>query len=423
AFRVRCCRCSGKVRTVGLRLPPQLSHRRQTENETRMIVTRCYRFRLEPNAEQEQEFFRFAGCRRFVWNWALERKKTVYKETGKGISYKALAAELVQLKKQPETAFLKECHSQVLQQTLMDLDKAFVSFFEKRAKFPKFKSRRRACHSFRIPQNVCLVDGKVSIPKIGLVNVRLHREMEGEIKGATIKQEPSGHWNVTFVSHLELPDAPPTCENPVGIDVGLESFVTLDSGEKAKPPRFYRKGERKLRRAQRKLSRCHKTSRNRAKAKKRVALCHAKVRNQRNDWLHKLSYQLVRLYDTLCIEDLNLKGLVRTKLAKSFSDAAISTFLRMLEYKVVPRYGQVVKVGRFFPSSKTCSNPDCGHKQPLELSDRMWVCERCGTLHDRDINAAINILVEGLRILAVGIPESRNANGGNVRLAKVSNSC
>jgi len=387
-----------------------------------MIVTRCYKFRIEPTPEQEQEFFRFSGCRRFVWNWALERKKSVYKETGKGISYKTLAAELVELKKQPETAFLKECHSQVLQQVLMDLDKAFVSFFEKRAKFPKFKSKKRILHSFRIPQNVRIVDGRVSVPKIGLVKLRLHRAMEGEIKSATIKQEPNGHWNIIFVSHLQLPDASATCDNPVGIDVGLESFVTLDNGEKVKPPKFYRKGERKLRRAQRKLSRCKKNSRNRQKAKKRVALCHAKVRNQRNDWLHKLSSRLVRLYDTLCVEDLNLRGLVRTKLAKSFSDAAISSFLRMLEYKVVSRYGQVVKVGRFFPSSKTCSNPDCRHKQFLKLSERKWVCEKCGTLHDRDINAAINIILEGLRILAVGIPESLNADGGNVRLAKASSS-
>jgi len=388
-----------------------------------MIITRCYKSRLEPTPGQEHAFLRFAGCRRYVWNWALARKREVYQETGNSIGYVALAAELVRLKRQPETAFLKDCHSQVLQQTLMDLDKAFVAFFEKRSRYPKFKSRKRFRHSFRIPQNVSLVEGKVSIPKIGLVKVRLHREMEGEIKSATIKQEADGHWHVTFVSHLELPGAPPTCDSPVGMDVGLESFVTLDNGVKVKPPRFYRKGERKLRRAQRQLSRCKKHSHNRQKAKKRVALCHARVRNQRNDWLHKLSARLVRLYDTICIEDLNLQGLVRTKLAKSFSDAAIGSFLRMLEYKVVPRYGQVVKVGRFFPSTKTCSNPECGHKQTLELSERQWVCECCQRLHDRDINAAINILVEGMRILALGMRESLNADGENVRLAKVSSSC
>jgi putative transposase len=315
----------------------QISDNRKSKIETRMIITRCYKFRLEPTAEQEHKFLRFAGCRRYVWNWALARKREVYQETGKSIGYVALAAELVQLKKQPETAFLKRCHSQVLQQTLMDLDKAFVAFFEKRARYPKFKSRKRLRNAFRIPQNVSLVDGKVSIPKIGLVKARLHRETCGEIKGATIKQEADGHWHVTFVSHLQLPDAPPTYDFPVGIDVGLESFVTLDNGEKVKPPKFYRKGERKLRRAQRKLSRCKKHSHNRQKVKKRVAVCHVRVGHQRNDWLHKLSARLVRLSDTLCIEDLNLQGLVRTKLGKSFSDAAISSFLRMLEYKVVPR--------------------------------------------------------------------------------------
>ena len=388
-----------------------------------MIVTKCYKYRLEPTPEQEHEFFRFSGCRRFVWNWALARKQAFYKETGKTLNYNSIAAELVILKKQPETAFLKGCHSQVLQQTLMDLEKSFVSFFEKRSRFPKFKSRKRTVHAFRIPQNVTVVDGRVSIPKIGLVKIRLHRLMEGNIKGATIKQEADGHWNITFVSHLELPDSPLTCDSPVGIDAGLESFLTTDTGDKVKPPKFYRKSERKLKRLQRQLSRCQKISRNRAKAKRRVAIYHARVRNQRNDWLHKLSAKLVRLYDTICVEDLNIKGLVKTKLAKSFSDAAISFFLRMLEYKVVPLYGQVVKVGRFFASSKTCSIPDCRHKQHLELSDRKWICECCGTLHDRDINAAINILVEGLRILAAGIAESLNADGGNVRLAKVSGSC
>jgi putative transposase len=246
-----------------------------------MIGAKTYKFRLEPTTEQEQQFVRFAGCRRFVWNWALARKQAVYKQTGKTIGYTALAAELVQLKKQPDTVFLKECHSQVLQQTLLDLEQAFVSFFQKRTKFPRFKSRKRTSHAFRIPQNVRVVEGKVSVPKMGLVKARLHRDMEGTIKGATTKQEPNGHWYVCFVSYIELPDVEHFCDAPVGMDVRLESFLTLDNGEKVKPPKFYRKAERKLQRLQRQVSCSQKTSRTRAKRKKRLAVLHAKVRNQR----------------------------------------------------------------------------------------------------------------------------------------------
>lgn len=385
-----------------------------------MVTAKTYKFRLAPTTEQEQQFLRFAGCRRFVWNWALARKQAVYKETGKTIGYNALAAELVQLKKQPETAFLKECQSQVLQQTLMDLDKAFVSFFEKRSRFPRFKSKKRTPHAFRIPQNVSVVDGRVSIPKVGLVKARLHREMEGTVKSATIKQEPNGHWYVCFVSHIELPDISPVCDAPVGIDVGLESFLTLDNGEKVKPPKFYRKAERKLKRLQRQVSRSQKTSRRRSKRKKCLAVYHARVRNQRNDWLHKISSKLISRYDTLCVENLNLKGLMRTKLAKSFTDASLGAFVQMLAYKAEWNHCRIVKVDRYFPSSKTCHQ--CNHRQHLELSDRQWTCEGCGTEHDRDHNAAINLLLEGMRIVAVGSTETLNDKGGNVRLAKASSS-
>jgi len=385
-----------------------------------MTATKCFKYRLEPTKTQEETLLRFAGCRRFVWNWGLARKQEVYKSTGKGVGYNALAAELVQLKKCPDTAFLKECHSQVLQQTLMDLDKAFKAFFEKRARFPRFKTRKRSLPAFRIPQNVRIIDGNVSAPKVGLVKARLHRPMEGEIKSATIKQEADGHWYVVFVSHLELPDVTPTCESPVGMDVGLTSFLTRDSGEKVEPPKFYRKGERKLKRLQRQLSRCQKASRNRTKAKLRVAKHHRRVANQRNDFLHKLSAKLVAEHDTLCIEDLNLKGLTKTKLGKSFRDAALGSFFQMLTYKATFCFGQVVKVGRFYPSSKTCH--DCGNVQHLELSDREWICTGCGVMHDRDTNAAKNILSEGLRIVALGMRETLNADGGNVRLATASGS-
>jgi putative transposase len=303
---------------------------------------------------------------------------------------------------------------------LRDLDKAFVAFFQKRARFPRFKSRKRTPHAFRIPQNIRVVDSKVSLSKIGLIKARLHREMEGTVKSATVKQEADGHWFVCFVSHLELPDVEPACETPVGIDVGLESFLTLDNGEKVKPPKFYRKAERKLKRLQRQLSRCQKNSRRRARRKQRLAVYHARARHQRNDWLHKISSEHIRLYDTFCIENLNLRGLVKTKLAKSFLDAALGAFVRMLEYKAVWYNRRIVKVDRFFPSTKMCHC--CGHKQDLELSDRQWTCERCHTLHDRDINAAINLLVEGKRLLALGMWERKNANGENIRLAKVSSS-
>lgn len=312
-----------------------------------MVIVKCFKYRLLPTGVQEAAFRQFAGCRRFVWNWALARKQETYKATGKSLNYNMLASELVELKRQPDTAFLKECHSQVLQQGLMDLESAFKNFFERRAKFPRFKSKKRTPHTFRIPQNIRIVDGKVSIPKIGLVNAKVHRPLEGTVKSATVKQEASGEWYVMFVSHIEQPDvAVHSVNNSVGIDVGLESFVTLDNGKKVTSPKFYRKAERKLKRLQRRVSRCAKTSRNRSKARKQLARQHQRVRHQRNDFLHKLSICLIRQFDTLCIEDLNVKGLARTKLAKSFNDAALGAFIRMLDYKAVWWYRRVVRVNR-----------------------------------------------------------------------------
>ena len=337
-----------------------------------MNLTKCYKYRLEPNHEQERQFLQFAGCRRFVWNWALGRKQEYYKATGKTINYNTLASELVKLKKQPDTEFLKECHSQVLQQTMMDLDKAFKSFFEKRAKFPKFKKKKTYRPAFRIAQCVSIKDGKVSVPKIGLVKVRLHRPLEGEVKSATIKQEPDGKWYVVFVSHIEVSDVPLTANNPVGIDVGLTSFITLDTGEKVDPPKFYRKSQNKLKRLQRHLSRCQQGSKGRQKAKLKIAKFHAKTANHRNDFLHKLSTTLVEKYDTICVEDLNIKALAKTKLSKSFNDAALGTFLRQLDYKCQWQFKQLQEVDRWFPSSKLCHV--CLHKQHLELSDRKWLC-------------------------------------------------
>jgi putative transposase len=366
-----------------------------------MIVIRRYNYRIYPTREQEQTLIQFAGCRRFVWNWALRRKQEYYKATGKGLSYLALAAELVKLKQQPEFEWLRDCYSQLLQQVLLDLQQAYVNFFEKRAKFPRVKRRKSTSHSMRFPHLVTLNDDQtVFVPKIGLIRVLMHRPVPGIIKNMTIKQDSKGAWHVSFVCSIERPNYALTCNTPVGIDVGLESFTTLHTGQKVKAPRFYRRGERKLKRLHRRLSRAQKGSQNREKARKRLARAYARIRNQRTDWLHKQSIGIIRQFDTVCIETLNIRGLVKTKLAKSFSDAAIGSFMQMLRYKAEWYGKRVIAVDRFYASSKTCHR--CQTKTTLTLSDRVWTCRVCETTHDRDVNAAINILHEGLRILAAG---------------------
>ncbi|GAA5529264.1 RNA-guided endonuclease TnpB family protein [Herpetosiphon gulosus] len=380
-------------------------------------LTRCYKYRLHLTADQQTTLVQWAGCRRFVWNWALHCKQAHYQATGQRLSYQRLAAMLVDLKRQPKTAFLRDCHSQPLQQALMDLETAFTNFFAKRAKYPRFKTRKTTPHSMWFPQGVTVVDERtISVPKIGLLGAIIHRPLMGTAKGVTIKQDPTGAWWAVFVCHIDRPDVHPTASNPVGIDVGLESFTTLSTGEKTAPPKFYRRSQKKLARAQRKLSRAQKGSKNQLKARKRVACIHQKISNQRADWLHKHALGIVRQFDVVCIEDLNIKGLARTKLAKSFSDAALSTFMQRLQEKTEWHGRRVIKVGRFYASSKTCHH--CQTKTALMLSDRIWTCSTCGMTHDRDGNAAINILHEGLRLLAVGTTESQNAAGDGVNPAK-----
>ncbi|GAA5529538.1 transposase [Herpetosiphon gulosus] len=380
-------------------------------------VTRCFKYRLYPTTDQQNTLVQWAGCRRFVWNWALHCKQTQYQATGQRLSYQRLAAMLVDLKRQPKTAFLRDCHSQPLQQSLMDLETAFTHFFAKRAKYPRFKSRKITPHSMRFPQGVVVVDERtISVPKIGPMRAVIHRPLLGIAKGATIKQDPTGAWWVVFVCHINRPDVEPPTNQSVGIDVGLESFTTLSTGEKTAPPKFSRRSQKKLARAQRALSRKQKGSTNRLKARKRVAKIHQKINNQRMDWLHKHALGIVQRFDMVCIEDLNIKGLARTKLAKSFSDASLSTFMQRLQEKAEWHGRRVIKVGRFYASSKTCHH--CQTKTALTLAVRVWMCHACGTTHDRDINAAINIVHEGLRLLAVGTTESQNAARDGVNPAK-----
>jgi putative transposase len=359
-----------------------------------------------------------AGARRWVWNWALRRWKDHYAATGKSISLKQLSAELTALKQQSETAWLNDVDSQALQQTLQDQYRAFVNFFEKRARHPRFKSRKRDHARFRIPQRVKIEDSKVYVPKVGWVRIRQSQEVDGQPKSATFRREADGHWYVSLVIEFEMPDVPiptPTAEETIGIDLGLIDFVTTSNPheEPTPAPRFYRKATNKIRRAQRAISRRQKGSKRRQKARKRLARAHQKASRQRQDFLHKLSTDLVNKHEAICIEDLNVKGLARTKLAKSFSDAAMGEFRRQLEYKCLWNRKTLVVIDRFFPSSKMCNC--CGAlNDRLTLSDREWDCD-CGAHHRRDFLAACNIRDEGLRILAVGQTERLNAQGASVR--------
>jgi len=383
-------------------------------------VHRVYRFRLEPTSEQEEVFRRSAGARRWVWNWALHQKRTHYQATGKGLSEKELSARLTALKGESETAWLREMDSQLLQQVLTDLKKAFANFFEKRARFPRFKSRKRDMARFRIPQRVTLTDGFLYVPKIGRVKVRQSQAVEGVTKSATFKRDACGHWFVSLVVETEMPlVALPmaSVERTVGVDLGLKDAVVTSEGERVAAPRFYHAAQRRLKRAQRSQSRKQKGSANKTKARINVARVHQKVAAKRNDFCHKLTTNLIKDHDAVCIEDLSIKGLVKTKLAKSMLDASLGTIRRQLTYKGQWYRRQVIAVDRFYPSSKLCH--ECGYKHDgLTLSDREWACPACACVLDRDLNAARNIKAEGLRILnvAAGHAETENACGQGVRL-------
>ena len=384
-----------------------------------------YRYRLNPTVAQETLLNQFAGARRWVWNWALDRKMAHYRQTGTTLSYHDLAGELTQLKQQPETAWLREMDSQSLQQALRDLDSAYQHFFrrvkrgEKHKGFPRFKSRKRDTPRFRIPQRVVLHAEAVGVPKIGRIRAVVHRPLEGVTKGATFKREPNGHWFVSIVTEQQ---AAPRTERPVqthvGVDVGLKSLAVYSTGETIANPRWYRTQSRKLRRAQQALSRKVQGSHNRGKARVVVARLHQKIRNQRNDFVHKLSTDLVRHYDLVSIEDLSIRGLAKTKLAPSVLDAGWGMLRAMLAYKADRNDSHVVAIGRFFASSKMCGA--CGWIHDITLSVRAWDClnPACGAHHDRDLNAARNIDYEGKRLfdlrVAAGHAETQNACGASV---------
>lgn len=359
-----------------------------------------YEYRIYPNAEQRETIARTFGCCRFVYNRALAVRKGAYDAGGDVPTIFQIDKMLPKWKADPKTAWLKEADSRALQQSLRDLGKAYGNFFQAPGKvgFPRFKSKR-ARQSYRTTKVEVLDSRHVKLPKLGAVKARVSRMPEGRVLSATVKQAPSGKYFVSLCC-TGVPMAGPAPEGTaVGVDVGIESLMTLSDGTKIENPKAAARLARKLAREQRRLSRKKKGSSNHERQRVRVARAQEKVANVRKDAIHKATSKLAGENQAVCLEDLNVMGMLRNRrLSKAVADASFSEIARQLEYKCAMRGGAVVKVGRFFPSSKACSA--CGHVlEELPLSTRRWECPECGTVHDRDVNAARNILAEGARIL------------------------
>jgi putative transposase len=377
---------------------------------------RAYRLELRPTARQRAQLERNAHARRFAYNWGLERWRSFHAETGGTIKLKVLLRELTALKRRPEAAWLREVDSQLLQQALFDLRTAYRNFFERRARYPRFKSRKSDPRRFRIPQRVRVSSSRVYLPKVGWIRARVSRPVPDAVKSATFKRDTAGKWFVALVAEFEAPDPPPLPKAPIitGIDLGLREFAVLSSGERIAHPRFARRAEARLRRAHRALSRTKRGGRNRRRARLRLARIYRRTANQRRDFIHKLTRRIVDAHDVIAIEDLGVSGLARTKLGRAVRDSGFRELRRQLEYKAAWTGKRVYVVDRFFPSSKMCGR--CGAVNAgLTPRQRRWTCA-CGAAHDRDLNAARNLRdVAAEAVVAVGRTDTENACGARVR--------
>ncbi|MCX5367177.1 transposase [Streptomyces sp. NBC_00124] len=367
-------------------------------------VKRAFKYRFYPTDEQAAELSRTFGCVRLVYNKALEERTRAWYGEQRRISYVQSSAALTQWKKTEELAFLAEVSSVPLQQALRHLQTAFGNFFAKRAKYPRYKSRKKSRASAEYTRSAFTWrDGQLTLAKMaGPLDIRWSRPLpEGaEPTTVTVSRDAAGRWFVSLLCEDHIAPAPATTA-AVGLDAGITSLVTLSTGEKITNPRHERRDRARLARAQRELSRKAKGSANREKARRTVARVHARIADRRRDVLHKLSTRLVRENQTVVIEDLSVRNLLKNgTLARAISDASWTQLRSMLEYKCAWYGRELVVIDRFFPSSKLCGN--CGTvrgKMPLNVRD--WTCA-CGAVHDRDVNAARNILAAGLAASACG---------------------
>ena len=364
---------------------------------------KSYKFRMYPNEEQKILLEKHFGSCRFVWNHFLSLHNEVYKNTGKGMNRFGMINLLPLLKKEYE--WLKEVNSQSLQQELTHLDNAFHRFFKKISKYPVFK-KKRSGESFAVPQRFSLNDNHLKIPKFKTpLRVFVSRNIEGEMRQLTISKTPSGKYFVSILvkTEGEIPEPEKIeVDTSIGIDMGIKSFLTASTGLQISNPKNLKKSEKRLALLQRRLSRKKKGSKNSNKARIKVARIQEHIANQRMDFQHKISDMLLKNYDTIITEDLNVAGMVKNHhLAKSIGDVGWSSFMVMLKTKAVSRGKNIIQIDRFEPSSKMCSR--CGNiKKTLKLSERIYHCDVCGLNIDRDLNAAINIKRIGL--MNTGVP-------------------
>ena len=373
-----------------------------------MLRHKSYKFRLYPTEEQMVLFEKTFGCSRFIWNQMLADKIAYYKETGK-----TLKNTPAQYKK--DYPWLKEVDSLALCNVQLNLQKAYKGFFESGFGFPKFKSKKAYNQSYQTNNQEGLIrlsndnnNNKIKLPKVGWVKVKAHRQVKGLIKSATISKTTTGKYFISILCETDIHPYPKT-KSSVGIDLGLEHFAILSTGEKIENPRFLVRSSKKLAREQKILSRralgAKRLGRslndcsNYQKQRLKVARLHEKISNQRRDFLAKLSTTLIKNHDRICMEDLASKNLMKNHhLARAIGDASWSEFRRMLEYKAEWYGKQIISISRWFPSSQLCSNCKTNSgKKPLHV--REWICESCQTHHDRDLNASLNILHEGLKLI------------------------